>query len=135
MELTDRRRPDSEQLRLRKVLDVIDQGVCVIDRSTMRMLDVNDTACRLLGYDRAALLAADVAELGLDSSVDLAKKFDAMITADPEQSTLLAPAQTAQTIQLMRQDGSAMRSTITWHAMHEADQDHWVMIAVMSAAS
>lgn len=135
MELTDRRRPDSEQLRLRKVLDVIDQGVCVIDRSTMRMLDANDTACRMLGYDRAALLAADVAELGLDSSVDLVKKFDAMITADPEQSTLLPPAQTAQTTQLMRQDGSAMGATIAWHAMHEADQDHWVMIAVMSAAS
>jgi PAS domain S-box-containing protein len=121
MELTDRRRPDIEQLRFRHALDVIDQGVLLIDRRTMRVVDVNEPICRMLAYSQAEFLAVDVAELGLGSNAHLAAKFDVLISADAAQAESgLLPA-TVQTDTLRCKDGAALAAIVKWYVSGEMD--------------
>lgn len=105
----------------------------IIDHAIMRMQALKDTACRILCDERPALLALRVVQLGLRNSVSLAEKFDALIAVEPGQTMLSPIVQIVPITQLMPQDGSAMRATIAWYAMHDAN--HWILIGVMSAAS
>lgn len=140
MELTDRRRPDVEQLRFRHAIDVIGHGVLLIDRLTMRVVDANETAGRMLGYHQPEFLALDVAELGLGSSAHLAAKFDALIeagasmTADAGQLTSAshqAVTPSPQMDSLRCKDGAAMAGNIKWRALREAD--NWIIVGVIDA--
>jgi PAS domain-containing protein len=70
-------------MRFRSAMDAIDQGLCVLDRVSMRVIDVNETTCRLSGYSRHELFAADPADLGLGISEHLATIFDALIAGAP----------------------------------------------------
>ena len=68
IDITGRHGPDQEQIRFRKAVDVIDQGVCLIDRANLRVVDVNETVCRMSGYDRRELYALELADLGLGAA-------------------------------------------------------------------
>lgn len=122
MEITDRRRPDPEQIRFRSAMDVIDQGVCLLDRVSMRMVDVNETACRMLGYSQPDLFAVDLDDLGIGSSADLASIFDGLIAGGPRYM---------QTADLRRKDGSIFAAMVDWHAVCVVD--NWIIVGVISA--
>jgi len=124
MDVTDRMRPDREQMRFHNAMDLIDKGVCLLDRTSMRMIDVNDTACRLSGYSRHALLAMELADFGIGSSEHLAPIFDALIAGGPAHK---------KTTELRRKDGSTLAATIEWGALRVAD--NWIIVGVMSAGS
>src|SRR5438094_1303039 len=55
-DVTERRAAEEELRRFRLAMDKSADMIVLIDRTTMRFLDVNDTACRLLGYSREELL-------------------------------------------------------------------------------
>ena len=131
MELSDRRTPDveqqSEQQRFRHAIGVIDQGVCLVDRASMRVVDVNDTACRMLDLDRSAFLASGLAELGFGVKDDLEASFDGLIAADPTQSQSLL---IAKTVDLCGKDDTSIVATMTWRALLDAGS--WIMVGVIS---
>ena len=122
MELTDRRRPDIEQMRFRHAMGVIDQGVCLIDRVTMHLIDANETLCRMLGYTRVDLLALDLAKLGLGRREEVVARFDVLTAGKLSDK---------QITQLHRKDGSILAGTINWRALREADS--WIMVGTISA--
>ncbi|MGV8894059.1 MAG: response regulator [Burkholderiaceae bacterium] len=122
MEITDRRRPDPEQIRFRSAMDVIDQGVCLFDRTSMRVIDVNETACCMSGYSRPGLFALDPDDLGIGSSADLVSIFDALIAGGPTY---------VQTADLRRKDGSIFAAMVDWHALCVVD--NWIIVGVISA--
>jgi len=51
-----RKRAQEEQHRFRIAMDTSADMILLIDRATMRFVDMNDTACRQLGYSREELL-------------------------------------------------------------------------------
>lgn len=55
-DITERRRTQADLRRFRKALDECADSVFVIDCASMRFVDVNETACRKLGYTREELL-------------------------------------------------------------------------------
>src|SRR5258708_32955076 len=55
-DITQRKHDEEELRRFRLALDNSADMVLIIDRATMRHVDVNQTACKLLGYTRAELL-------------------------------------------------------------------------------
>jgi PAS domain-containing protein len=163
MDITDRMRPDQEQMRFRSAIDVIDKGVFLLDRASMRVIDMNETACRMSGYSRNELFAVDLADFGIGSSEHLAAIFDALIAGGPASSgvgvafpavtfptvtlplvggalPLVAagsaaptPSPHAQTAELRRKDGSTLAATIDWRALQVVD--NWIIVGVISARS
>ncbi len=124
MDVTDRMRPDQEQLRFRSAMDVIEQGVFLIDHASKRMIDVNDTACRMSGYSRQELFALDLADVGIGGSEQLEPIFDALIAGRAAHK---------KTVELRRKGGSLMAATIDWRALQIVDK--WVMVGVISPVS
>ncbi|MEO8170481.1 MAG: response regulator [Oxalobacteraceae bacterium] len=121
MDVTDRMHPDQQQMLFRSALDVINQGVCLLDRASMRVIDVNQTACRMSGYSRDALFAMDTADFGIGSSAQLATIFDALIAGGPAYP---------HTTQLRRKDGSNLAVKIDWRALQAAGK--WISVGVIS---
>src|SRR6266849_2283639 len=55
-DVTERRAAEEELRRFRLAMDNSADMIVLIDRATMRFVDVNETACKLLGYSREELL-------------------------------------------------------------------------------
>lgn len=57
IDITERKRTERSLARFRSALDCSADGVFLIDRASMRFVDVNDTACKSVGYLREELMA------------------------------------------------------------------------------
>jgi PAS domain S-box-containing protein len=57
-----------EVARFRAVLDQAGESILVIDPRTQRVVDVNDTACRALGYTRVQLLEKSIGDIQVGGS-------------------------------------------------------------------
>ena len=121
VEITDRRRPDLAQLRFRSAMDVIGQGICLLDRTSMQLIDANETLGRMSGYDKQELQGLDLTEWGLGSKDQLTAMFDTLI-ADGVAGTSRVP--------LRNKDGSSMAASIDWRALRVIDS--WIMVGVIS---
>src|SRR5262245_44133700 len=53
--ITERKQLQVELARFRAMMDQSDEIILVVDPPTGRNIDVNETACRLLGYSREEL--------------------------------------------------------------------------------
>ncbi len=122
MDISARMVPNLEQLRFRAAGDAIAQGICLIERAGMRVVDVNAAACRLWGRDRRQLLNAAPPELGLGEGEALAALFAALSPQGQPQR---------QTLALRRADGSALAATVDWHILQQADAG--LVCAIVSA--
>jgi PAS domain S-box-containing protein len=114
MDITERMRPNREQQRLRGALDGLGAGLCLIERAGPRLVDANATLCRLLGYSRGELLAADPVKLGLTG-------LDADAPAAPARQAAV----------LLRKDGSSVAVDIDW----SASEDGAVLTGVIGASA
>src|SRR5258706_10534112 len=78
-DVTERRAAEEELRRFRLAMDKSADMIVLIDRATMRFVDVNETACRLLGYSREELLRMgpqDVLPVGRE---ELERSYDELI--------------------------------------------------------
>ena len=78
-DVSERKRRDEELNRFRLALDTSPDMILLIDRASMRHVDVNTTACRLLGYTREELLAMGPADILPLPRAELERLYDAMI--------------------------------------------------------
>lgn len=79
-DISERKRAEEALLRFRTAIDMARDAIFLIDRQTMRYMDVNDTACRLFGYSREEMLQMGPAELNLGlSREELEQKLDETI--------------------------------------------------------
>jgi len=62
-DITERRQAEQRQRLFRTLLDHSSDSIEVIDPSTMRFLDINETGCRALGYSREELLTLRVPDI------------------------------------------------------------------------
>src|ERR1700704_1256689 len=73
---------EEELRRFRLAMDNSADMILLIDRATMRFLDVNTTACNLLGYSRQEMLQMGPHEMLPVSRAELESSYDELI-ADP----------------------------------------------------
>jgi diguanylate cyclase (GGDEF)-like protein/PAS domain S-box-containing protein len=76
---TQRRRVEEELRRFRVALDNSADMIVLIDRATMRFVDVNSTVCSLLGYSREELLQMGPHDLVPESREQLERAYDQFI--------------------------------------------------------
>ncbi|MCE0499231.1 MAG: PAS domain S-box protein [Methylacidiphilales bacterium] len=76
VDITERKRAESELKLFRELIDRSSNGILVVEPSTARFLDINESACRDFGYTREEMLALTVFDVTveLDHAV-----FDAQV--------------------------------------------------------
>ncbi len=83
-----RRAGQAEMRRFRLAMENSADMIVLVDRASMRYIDVNTTICKLLGYSKKELLKMGPADVVLDVGEELARSYDALI-ADPSSSNRL----------------------------------------------
>ena len=118
-----RRRHDAEQLRrFRAALDVSPDMIFLVDCASIRIIDVNDSACGALGWPRTELLGRSPTMVLVDRSDDeLRAAYEALLAGDARTEPYRASYR--------RSDGSLMPVEITRRALRTADGAYVVAVA------
>ena len=96
----ERKRAEEEQRRFRAAMDASADLMLLIDPSSLRYVDVNDAACRALGYSREELLTMGPPDIFSTTREDLTRLYERMIAGE-----LVAPTVKGQ---YRRKDGSQL---------------------------
>jgi diguanylate cyclase (GGDEF)-like protein/PAS domain S-box-containing protein len=78
-DITERFAAEEKLRRFRVAMDNSADMIVLIDRSSMRFVDVNDTACRLLGYTRDELLERGPQDVLPVTREELERDYDSLI--------------------------------------------------------
>ncbi|QJR11163.1 Regulator of RpoS [Usitatibacter rugosus] len=108
--------------RFRTAMDATVDAIFLVDCSTMRFIEVNATACKMLGFTREETLRMGPEQVALGSFEQLDRVYDAII--DGRSTGELAETR------LRRKDGTEfpVEAKRTAHASGDA----WIMVEVMS---
>ncbi|MGC2518185.1 MAG: PAS domain S-box protein [Burkholderiales bacterium] len=86
-DITARKRDEEELRRFRLAMDNSADMIVLIDRAAMRFVDVNETACKLLGYSREELLTMGPQDVLPMTREELERAYDALV-ANPSPETV-----------------------------------------------
>jgi diguanylate cyclase (GGDEF)-like protein/PAS domain S-box-containing protein len=112
------------QLELRRFRLAMDNSadiIVLIDRETMRFVDANATACRLLGYTREELLALGPQDVLPASRRDLERSYDELIGQPPSTVGRMNSRYRCK-------DGSELPFESTRHVLRSGDK--WLIAAI-----
>jgi diguanylate cyclase (GGDEF)-like protein/PAS domain S-box-containing protein len=112
-DVTERRAAEEELRRFKLAMDNSADMIVLIDRATMRFVDVNATACSLLGYSREELLKKGPQDLLPVSREELEKSYDELI-ANPSLSSGMYTYYRCK-------DGSTLPFESTRRVLHSGD--------------
>jgi diguanylate cyclase (GGDEF)-like protein/PAS domain S-box-containing protein len=95
MGTNDRRVLNQDELqRFRDAMDISGDAIYLVDRATMRFVDVNQTACKRMGYSREELLGMGPQDLLKDSRENIERLYDEVIAAGAAGMTAQSTAHT-----------------------------------------
>jgi len=120
-DIGERIRAEESLRQFRAAMDLSPNLIMLIDRATMRFVDVNDTACRLLGYSRAELLELGPQDVAPLSREELARAYDRIINGDS--------AGTSLEMRHRRKDGTLLPVELVRRAVPSRDGHIIVVIA------
>lgn len=114
-----KRKEETIEARFRAAIDITSDAICLLDRSTMRFIDCNDTACRMFGFSREELLRLGPSDIGPGEVSELEAIYDEIIANNHQGVT--------ETI-FRRSDGTLFPVEIQRQAMRSGDA--WIMVLV-----
>ena len=107
--------------RLRTAMDSAADAIVLVNRATMRFIEVNATACRMLGYTREELRQMGPSQVSAVAQEQLEAAYDAII-ADGSASAW-------SEIQLQRKDGSQL--LVEAHRQAQCFGADWIIVSVL----
>ena len=110
----------AELQRFCTAMDATCDAIVHVKRTTMRLIEVNETASQMLGYSREELLELGPMDLGPGSRDQLEAMYDAIIAGQPRTASM----ETAR-----RKDGSVFPVEVDWHAQRA--EDDWIIVGVL----
>ncbi len=92
-DVTERKRHDEGLRIFRMAMNATADGIYLVDRSSMRFIDINEAACRMQDRRREEVLALAPHEVLSVSREELARSYDALIASGsgPQRLELLRP--------------------------------------------
>ena len=117
----ERKRAEKEQRRFRAAMDASADLMLLIDPTSLRYVDVNDAACRALGYSREELLTMGPPDIFSTSREELARLYEQMIAGELSAPTVKG--------QYRRKDGSQLPVEAYPRAVRSGDGHVIVSIA------
>ena len=84
----------AELARFRDAMDMSGDAIYLVDRKTMRFVDVNQTACTRMGYSREELLQMGPQDLLISSREEIERLYDQAIAAGASGTTMESSART-----------------------------------------
>ncbi|QGZ42038.1 PAS domain S-box-containing protein/diguanylate cyclase (GGDEF)-like protein [Pseudoduganella flava] len=105
--------------RFRLAMDATADAIFLVDRANMCFVDVNVTACRMLGFEREDFLLVGQRERG-SAPVQLADLYDKLLAGD--QSGAMAE------LMLHRRDGSLLSVEVQRRTLRSGQ--NWILVAV-----
>jgi diguanylate cyclase (GGDEF)-like protein/PAS domain S-box-containing protein len=112
-DITERLATEETLRRFRVAMDNSADMIVLIDRTTMRFIDMNNTACLMLGYTREELLQMGPQDVLPTSRADLERMYDEFI-ANPTHT----PGMQSY---YRRKDGTAFAFESTRHVLRSGD--------------
>ena len=98
-DITERKHTEVQLQRFRVAMDATSDGIYVIDRASMRYVDINAGACRMRGLTREQIFAAGPEGVQALSREELVRLYDSVIATDgftPPQEILRTRADGTQ---------------------------------------
>jgi len=117
-DVTERRAAEEELRRFRVAMDNSADMIVLIDRTTMRFVDVNATACRLLGYSREELLEMGPQDVLPVSREELERNYDSLIARPSGQTDFISRGMKSH---YRCKDGSLLPFESTRHVLRSGD--------------
>ena len=119
IDVTERTRAELDAQRFRLATDTLRDAILLVSRASMKIIDVNATACRMFGYTRKQLLMLDPADLGAGSRAELERHFDQIIGGETKSESRQS--------HLRRMDASTFSADVQWRAQASYDGGTLVM--------
>ncbi|UCV21057.1 sensor domain-containing protein [Ferribacterium limneticum] len=116
-----KKRSEEELQRFAAAMEAIDDGIFIVDRASMRLIHVNDAACRFRNQVREELIAIEPWVLAGMSRAELEETYDALITGHSDAT----PLET----QRFGKDEAAVWVEIRRHA--QLLQDGWTIVIMV----
>ena len=120
IEMSERKRAEAALQRFRLAMDNSGDMILISDRATLRHVDVNQTACKLLGYSREELLRMGPPDILPVSREELGKAYDELI-ADPSRASGMRSYYRCK-------DGSQLPFESTRRLLRSGDT--WLIVAI-----
>jgi PAS domain S-box-containing protein len=120
-DITERKRSEEALLLFRNLLDQSNDALFVTDPSTGRLLMVNHTACRNLGYDSSELLS--LRTIDIDANFPDQRSWDAHVEKVKNRGSLIVEGMQK------RNDGAPLPVEVNVTYMTLGDRDYMVALA------
>lgn len=121
-DVTERRRAMASLRRFRAALDCSADSLFLVERSKLRIVDLNDAACRSLGYAREELLELQVNELAVPAGrEELRARISDAYSDDARQNAVEAT--------LRRRDRSTLQVEMLLR-VYRADNEEMLIVSV-----
>jgi len=117
-DITESKRSEEALRRFRASMDMSDDMILLVDRKTMRFIDVNEAVCRNLGYSRGELLRMTPGDILPMTREQLETVYDEMIATGATQAMRSA---------YRCKDGSTLPFESRRRVMRSGDD--WIIVA------
>lgn len=111
----------SDLQRFRTAMDASADGIFLVDRRSMRYVEINTTACTMLGYSREELLTVELEAVSLSDNAALEAIYDGLIAGKPPR--------TLSEMQVRRKDGSLLDVEVNRQAQRLGGE--WIIVGVI----
>jgi PAS domain S-box-containing protein len=122
-DVTERKTAQARLERFAAVLNLGADAVMLVDRASMRIIDVNEAACRMHGYSRAELLALPPHQSRKGTTLQ-------QLEADYDEAIRQSPVVVHAELDGLRADGSAFVAEVQRQALRQADGGWIIAITV-----
>ncbi|HEY1148695.1 MAG TPA: response regulator, partial [Pseudoduganella sp.] len=112
--------------RFRSAMDATADAIFLIDPGSMQLVDVNEGACRMLGYKREQLLEIEPSRLGLGTREELQHWADSARAGTASASRAPELLET----ELTRFDHATVPVEAYWQQQNEGESAHRTLICV-----
>ncbi len=119
-DMAARIRLDEDLRRFRLAMDATADAIFLVDRAGMCFVDVNVTACRMLGYEREDFLTVGPARSGASADPTLQDLYGKLLAGD--QNGTMAE------LMLQRKDGSPLAVEVQRRTLRSGTS--WILVAV-----